>query len=404
MEAKPNSKVFIQLLLRSIAKGNKEDVLNYMNKLPLDKITEKTFKALAINSFKLAVEYKQKEIIPVLLDQYGSVYPDIANGHFSFNMILLSWRELNFDLLKDIILMQTDTSFIELMDELMNYDFNTDVNEKAYKLLDVYGKQELKTFDTLLFLARDIDNVKIVEFLIDNIRKINNYEPIPEWIYNFVNINVMESKTESNLDPGHFEIPIDFPLPKTPTEEELFKLIKESLMIPDLYFKVQTDVDIEKNIQNYIKNMDEFTRIILYEKYQINRSVPNDEVKNFRLFGPRAPIDISSMKNGQDRMFLCTLFTDEEDDINMEFPIKPDWFTHSCDFCNNKIRTRWHAVRMPRIGGGWLGCYCSWKCIRQDLDVNNPEIRQNIAAINMLIDDYEQKIYEIGIQDRNYSL
>lgn len=44
------------------------------------------------------------------------------------------------------------------------------------------------------------------------------------------------------------------------------------------------------------------------------------------------------------------------------------WFTGFCRQCSTRIERREYAVRKPYVKGGWLGCYCSWECIMDDLE------------------------------------
>ena len=60
-------------------------------------------------------------------------------------------------------------------------------------------------------------------------------------------------------------------------------------------------------------------------------------------------------------------------------------------------------VRMPVEGGGWLGCYCSWKCVRDDIpeqDEGIVELLDTSGIRNFLVDYFENKIREIGVYDR----
>ena len=84
-----------------------------------------------------------------------------------------------------------------------------------------------------------------------------------------------------------------------------------------------------------------------------------------RLFGPanrRPEADLTRNDQcsiyGGCRMFLCQCFTDEDD---------ASWFSGYCQICLQKIKYFNWSLRLPRIGGGWSGCYCSFKHLYQDL-------------------------------------
>jgi len=119
-------------------------------------------------------------------------------------------------------------------------------------------------------------------------------------------------------------------------------------------------------------------------------------------FGPSNPlvsqdltIDAPSYKYGGARLFLCDLF-----DYNEEYDFVEDWFTGNCQQCLLKIRHRWYALRKPRSMGGWDGCFCSWDCVRKwQKEKEDFEMEEDLLT-KKLIDIYEQKTKEIGIQDR----
>ena len=55
---------------------------------------------------------------------------------------------------------------------------------------------------------------------------------------------------------------------------------------------------------------------------------------------------------------------------------------------------------MPRPHGGWIGCYCSFKCLRdgvsdKELDEGRPDL-----ATRSMVDSLEDQFDDIGIQDR----
>jgi len=96
------------------------------------------------------------------------------------------------------------------------------------------------------------------------------------------------------------------------------------------------------------------------------------------------------------RMFTCTVFDYDEEMKRFE-----DWYEGFCHQCNSRIRRRWHAVRIPGEKGGWIGCFCSWECVRVALDDvgYNPEMEPKTIQ-HLLVNLFEKQIRDIGIQDR----
>ncbi len=114
----------------------------------------------------------------------------------------------------------------------------------------------------------------------------------------------------------------------------------------------------------------------------------------FRVLGPVNPLMDSSyeeLEYGGERMFTCNIY--DYDPVDGQ---QIDWYTGSCEQCTKQLRRRWHAVRMPRPHGGWKGCFCSWKCVRDQLLLfPKPEI-----ITDLMINLFEKQINSIKVFDR----
>jgi hypothetical protein len=116
-----------------------------------------------------------------------------------------------------------------------------------------------------------------------------------------------------------------------------------------------------------------------------------------RLFGPVNPDPSEEYTKlsddnayGGPRMLLDASFdiTDEQE----------DWFTGECAVCFRRLFSRRYACRLPILGGGWRGCYCSWEHVKEEAlriyqegDVEKQEI--HLTLINRFI----ERAIEIGI-------
>jgi hypothetical protein len=69
----------------------------------------------------------------------------------------------------------------------------------------------------------------------------------------------------------------------------------------------------------------------------------------FRLFGPSFPVIGMDLTEDTE----CTQWT--------------FWFRRSCDQCSQTILRKQYAVRRPMMDGGWVGCYCSWNCVEDNI-------------------------------------
>ena len=52
--------------------------------------------------------------------------------------------------------------------------------------------------------------------------------------------------------------------------------------------------------------------------------------------------------------------TPQEDD---EVKVEDDWFLTYCQSCKSTIPCRNSALRLPMEGGGWMGCFCGYRCL-----------------------------------------
>lgn len=75
---------------------------------------------------------------------------------------------------------------------------------------------------------------------------------------------------------------------------------------------------------------------------------------------------------------------------------KLEWFKGRCENpgCQLHIRKKHYAVRMPMESGGWLGCYCSFECIKLCLPEDN-ETRFRLT------EGFEKIYNQAGIYERH---
>lgn len=77
-----------------------------------------------------------------------------------------------------------------------------------------------------------------------------------------------------------------------------------------------------------------------------------------------------------------------------------DWFTGRCDQCNRNIRYKHYGMRMPCDEGAWRGCYCSSKCMEEE--INEEEGNDtNIGVLHLeMIWEMEGQYKAFGIYER----
>lgn len=284
------------------------------------------------------------------------------------------------------------------------------------RIHQAYGDQPLEVYKNVLYEVRLRKdgllpyNVYIEEFIgnIMSLSKNGEYAEIPEWIiYIEGEIPSHEQWVETLPILGD----VDFVIPNA---DEAAQLIIDNL-------KIQNNIPPEAESQAYddlyatLSGASLKTRIALIAPFV---KVPNelrlfDDEEMFRILGPSFPLagdnylDSRSQnpcaRFGGCRAMLC--FEYENNDGYGEVLLEDvdstglyamlEWYTGACDFCRKKIRAKHHAVRMPMDTGGWLGCYCSFKCIRNDIVKPNP-IREP------LVDIFENQYRKYGIYDRTW--
>lgn len=171
---------------------------------------------------------------------------------------------------------------------------------------------------------------------------------------------------------------------------------------------------------------DEFIGYFQVDPEEITAIRKNEEL--FRIYGPVNPFpdtDFSDLKNddgssdlgvvyGGARMFLDTSL---EWDYEGDEPVM-DWFLGYCLQCSKRIRHFYHALRIPNVTGGWRGCYCSFDCVKEFLELDSASdpdtydvytirinlmrvVMEDLERIGIAIQRDEAPVQEEGVnQDR----
>lgn len=282
----------------------------------------------------------------------------------------------------------------------------------SYSVPPPTGTGAAGTDDTIVSVPVEV-NRSLIEFLTQKYRELANYAPVPEWIL----------KGKQELQAHNIEDdPTSFSL-KLPSAGKTAEILTKKL------YAHMTDSDerrekLEEVYAEIKKIYSEGTNFMyLYHLLQpvyISMFLERDtDLHLQRLFGP-ANFFISPIENSipqSSRMFTCSKFMEADpfDDLAMAEIADPgpfDWFNDNCDVCLRKIEAYHHAVRMPVEGGGWLGCYCSWKCVRDDIPIDTEGADTdgagdtgdgllNTSGIrNFLVNYFEGKISKTHIYDR----
>ena len=240
------------------------------------------------------------------------------------------------------------------------------------------------------------------------------YAPLPSWVYDFRGLPLSEvehkeepvvlkiTKREVKAIPWEDrKLPFENTLviPETRPSEFKFPSIPDSvdLLTAGLHDQGYSFDDIEEArslLTNHLTiSTPEEKLALLAPVFETKARVDlTDDTELFRILGPaNASVDQDLTLNhiccryGGHRMMTCVDFENYDEDTDTVIE-DYDWYKGACDQCHLRLRSRAHAVRKPRPHGGWLGCYCSWKCVRESLAGSDLVTRAMIDRIELQIE------------------
>ena len=77
---------------------------------------------------------------------------------------------------------------------------------------------------------------------------------------------------------------------------------------------------------------------------------------------PKTERDINVIYGGPRMFHDTTRETVDTDQVRLN-----EWFTGNCEECFKKIISYRYAVRRPLMRGGWVGCFCSFDCVKKSI-------------------------------------
>lgn len=217
-----------------------------------------------------------------------------------------------------------------------------------------------------IHLARLYDNDTVENYLEMKQYQLDEFKPKPNHVY------VKEGESRSMLetvDQGQDQT-------KLQIKDDLSTLSDK--YIKSLSFNTKNEFNIEEALNIFMATRAE----------GLNSDTSHVNIRN-RLWGPVNAIPNRNCYNNKNGIGPCRMLNCECKEEENE-----TWFTGCCNECNSKIRNISYAVRFPLEKGGWLGCYCSFECIRKSPPVG---INENIDIIMTSVIDTLQKD---GIFDR----
>jgi len=380
----------IQLVMDAIQNNDVDTLILLLQKMPLDKLNPFESSLLLNRFLTVAASYNRSGSIAPILDTWTQIFPE--DQTISFFTSLFLDNAIDIDALKFVASVFPDTTYTEVMDELTSYDSSEQLLLACQRAIDVYGEQSRNVYQVINNEADEKDNYIIYNFTISKLEETADYAEVPPWVKNFTNSDQIPKESEVKIP--EYKAPV-FELPNL---DEAIILLTEGL--ENLGITIE-DIDESRRVLRArlsIANELEKRALLLpiLEKRHLD-SLQTD-VELFRILGPANPLvdsDLTQMKYGGSRMFIANDF-DYDEELEEYF----DWFRGVCDYCHQKIRIRYHAVRLPRPHGGWLGCYCSINCLRGALEDKELSQGRPDLASRTMIDSIEEQLIDIGIQDR----
>jgi hypothetical protein len=391
----------VHLLINEIDNRNMEELGKLLSLIPINAMNRDSSDELLVMLLTRAWKHGIPEVIPVVFDSWRRVYP--KEEAIPFYVQLFTIKNINLTVLKYTViegLSKHGSSYLELMSNLI-MDHRDSVGVACNRAYTIYGESvSLDMLTGLWDLADEEENAIVLNHLVSLIREKAPYRKIPSWVLDFrkdskgiisKKRDLPSFKDTLYLPPDPIEV---MDIHEAPSDTELIQLL-ESNSSSDMLIKLKGINESEK-LAIFKSTLERITYIDM-EKRDQNSVL-------FRLYGPAilSPFpSVEEMRYGGQRMFISTLYPNIGDDGVVE---SGEWFTGSCDFyqCGGRIRRRWHAVRIPVIAGGWMGCYCSVKCVRLTLAIpqHYEGVPETDIATRILVDIMEAQLLEIGIQDR----
>jgi len=383
----------IQLTLTYI----KNDDLNRLDKalrvMPLEKLRDK-HQQLLFNFLAISAAYNRDDAAKMILERWKVIYPE--QDKISIIPRLFLMLNINIPTLSWIIKIHPNYTFVEIMDELSEWDNSPEVITATSRADQIFGEQPNSTYKVVRDHAAALGNYKVEDYMKEKIKETSPYAPKPQYVKNYLK---EELKTEEELYKFADKESKKDIVVKDISNKDAVELLTEGMS--------QYGISLEEMEQAKSFLLDKLEDMSKKERKELLKPVIQNKEESeldsdellFRTFGPAHPLvdqdltqNTPSSKYGGCRMFLCDLF-----DYDFEFSYLADWFTGSCDQCLLRIKHRWYAVRRPRNLGGWEGCYCNFECVRESLltDGLEPALLQR-----NLIEKFKKRVEKIGIQHR----
>lgn len=364
----------IQRLLDSIRGERVAVYRTELKSLPLDQVDQVTTDNLLVMLLNyISISYNQwegeediltqtaKTMVSDTIDQWETKCD--TKHHISSYLRLWVNPDLTSDTLSLLVASCPQNTPNNLFIDLINAtDGDAESLEIAKAIENFY--QPLTSFwvalaELLTLNNRGTDAIYSNHFIVAFIRLRNNNRPA--WIHNKGNNNPVMEETYKKLLAG---LPTPRAIAEMTPPPPMTEAMQEAFLL-----SAATNIAITTIAE----------RICSIEHDETIRKQYEFDLEVFRAFGPVNSQHTCAGGDGCDRhldcrMLVCCAYEGEDDSGSLS-----DWFIGYCQRCDRLVDSRRYAVREPLVRGGWHGCYCSWKCVEEDVD-ERTQADDNVVA------------------------
>jgi len=404
--------------LTQVIADDRQDILKEtFSVIPLDTLDIDLADNLLADLLLTATDNNRDKCLKMIYDAFSATQTD--NNKFSLMAYMLT-DELFSDKALSYTLLKLNFTFVDLFDQLLDRGDSQVTSNGIVRLIRLFDAESWPDIYEILMMCygktekSEIVPTYIQETLQEYIEKYSPEAEIPKYM---IPIEGEECVLVENADE---QVDVD-KLPNDIIIDELINDLEDDI--------IEIDGNDNHNEQKQIlKKMlkdatpEEREKIVAPLRIQEKHRRLFDDKALFRKYGPSHPTynttldeDTPCGSYGGCRMFLCICHetTDEDlDNIERGYMLLDNvsWFTGKCKSCKLTIKKMSRAVRKILIDGGWIGCYCSIKCVKQDIfrertpeefiPENDDEIdKEDRPDIIPLVDEIEAYLINIGIFD-----
>lgn len=409
VESTPSTNVVvavIEIISQAIQNQQNDKVTKYLSKLPLgENISVAKINRLMTEFLETAYQSSNAGGALAITEVWAAA--NIMEERFSTIAYIFTLDGLSDGFFKFFVELFPSLKYTDLIAEFITQDGSPRILRACQRADVAFGDQELGVFDVLMGLINQQkategeSNTAVKNFLIEHMKDLKPASVVPEWVKDFRSDTSTPLPFDDQLDrPTVTNVTFSLP-PVQKAVELLTSGLRLDGLSKDKIADVKQAIFQEYSLATIGEKIDMLKPVFTIKaNYDLEA-----DIQLFRVMGPAHPLVGTNFTEGNEcakhggcRMLVCLEFENYDPDvgvINEEGVEGLEWFTGNCDECLNKIAAKHHAVRRPMIHGGWWGCFCSWKCVVDNISQPMPLVREMIRKI-------EKQLKDIGIQDRQY--